>query len=363
MESETKCYALIPAFKPGACLPDLAQQLQRAGLIVVVVDDGSGPQYAPVFRKVKQWAEVLSYPENRGKGHALKTGLSYLAALSGSPTVVVTLDADGQHRVADALRIRDEALQHPGALILGCRSFGKGTPLKSQFGNTVTRMVFQLSTGKKVQDTQTGLRAFSTPLLNMLGALEGERYEYEMNVLLSCARAKIPIREVEIETVYFDGNAGSHFHPLRDSFLIYSELFKFAASSLAGFFIDYSLYTILTILTAGLGTVSVPLSNICARAVSAAANYWINRRFVFQNRGSVAKSASMYFTLAACILAGNTLLLNFLVEQLSLNKFLAKLLTELTFFMFSWMVQKFFIFRRKQHPQKKFNCGQYNQYN
>ena len=70
------------------------------------------------------------------------------------------------------------------------------------------------------------MRAFSSRLLPGMDRIEGERYEYEMNVLLWIARRKIPIREMEIETIYIDGNASSHFRPLRDSLIIYSQFFR-----------------------------------------------------------------------------------------------------------------------------------------
>lgn len=64
-----------------------------------------------------------------------------------------------------------------------------------------------------VYDTQTGLRAFSVSRIPMMLEMQGERYEYEINVLLYATRRKIPIQEVEIATVYLDGNQTSHFNP------------------------------------------------------------------------------------------------------------------------------------------------------
>jgi exopolysaccharide biosynthesis protein len=102
-------------------------------------------------------------------------------------------------------------------------------------------------------DTQTGLRAFDMSLVPLLLDIRGERYEYEMNMLLDFARMGVPIRETRIETVYIKGNSTSHFHVLRDSAMIYGEIFKFAASSFTGFVVDYSLYSLMVLLTAGAG--------------------------------------------------------------------------------------------------------------
>ncbi|MEA4965549.1 MAG: bifunctional glycosyltransferase family 2/GtrA family protein [Oscillospiraceae bacterium] len=339
-------YALIPAYEPEPVLLEVAGQLAASGFSVLVVDDGSGAAYRDVFSSLAPLAEVLSYAENRGKGYALKLGLSHLLAYAPADSTVVTLDADGQHTVSDAWKVARRAQAEPDALVLGVRGFGKGTPLRSKFGNTVTRTVYRLSTGVRVSDTQTGLRAFSAAQIPTLLQIPGERYEYEMNMLLQSPQLGIPMREEPIETIYLSGNQSSHFRTIRDSYLVYGKFFKFAASSLTGFLVDYGLYSILVVALNGLGTaVSVPVSNVTARIVSAATNFTINKRLVFRNQDSALKTGAQYFLVAACILLGNTLLLSALVNLLGWNRFAAKLLTELTFFTLSFLAQRFWIFR------------------
>lgn len=340
--------ALIPAYEPDEHLLRLLRELGEAGFLRVVVDDGSGEAYQRLFEWVPSGTVLLSHRVNRGKGRALKTGLSYLLTRAPADSVVVTLDADGQHTAADAVRCAEAAERERGALILGCRSFRGGVPLRSRFGNAVTRAVYRLSSGASVRDTQTGLRAFGSGLIPELLAVEGERYEYEMNVLLVFPQRHIPLREVPIETIYEDGNRGSHFHTFRDSFRIYKEILKFSGSSFLGFLVDYSLYSALVIATASWGPVSVPLSNIAARTVSAGVNYTVNRRLVFRSRESVLRTGTQYFLLAACILCGNTFLLNWMVNGLGVNRFAAKLVTEVTFFTLSWLFQRTMIFRKRE---------------
>lgn len=342
-----KKIALIPAYEPDLLLVDLLSELKHQEFSAIVVDDGSGEKYRDIFYMAAQDAVVLTHPENRGKGAALKTGLRYIMEHCPADAVVVTMDADGQHKIDDAVRVCDDAAGHAGCLVLGSRAFSGDVPLRSRFGNSVTRTVFRLSTGSRVGDTQTGLRAFGTELIPFLLTVGGERYEYEMNVLLDCSRQSIPIREVEIATVYLNDNASSHFSTLRDSARIYREILKFAASSLTGFAVDYGLYSLLVTLTAGAGALSVPLSNVAARIVSASVNFTINKKFVFKSDESALRTGAQYFALAACILFGNTLLLSWLVSGLGINKFAAKIVTEITFFALSWAAQKFLIFRKK----------------
>ena len=340
--------ALVPAYEPGPMLPELVEKLSLAGFQVLVVDDGSGAAFAEVFEKTRVFAEVLTHEVNKGKGSALKTGLEHIRAAYPENAVIVTVDADGQHSVEDTLRVCAKALENTSSLVLGCRGFTAGVPARSRFGNAVTRFVYRASTGVAVSDTQTGLRAFNAELIPFLLSVSGARYEYEMNVLLACPREGIPIVEVEIQTIYFDNNSGSHFSTVKDSFRIYKEIFKFAASSLAGFITDYALYSLLTVLTIGLGAISVTLSNVLARIVSASVNYFLNKKFVFKCEGRTVKTAAGYFALAAVILLLNTLLLNYLTHGADINKYLAKVLTELALFVISWALQKFIIFRKKR---------------
>lgn len=224
---------LLPVYQPGPHLPALIAELREAapGCHVVVVDDGSGPAAAPVLRQAEDLGgTVLRHPRNRGKGRALKTGFGYAADRRPGHDVVCA-DADGQHHVADIVRVADR-VRATGHTVLGVRRFAENVPLRSKVGNTVTQALFRAATGRGVRDTQTGLRAYPGSLLGWLRTVPGERFEYEMNVLLAAARAGHRIEEVVITTTYLDDNASSHFGALSDSARIYWPLLRYAATSL-----------------------------------------------------------------------------------------------------------------------------------
>lgn len=359
-------YALIPAYEPDGRLLELIEDAVAEGFQVIVVDDGSSDDRQKYFKQAEYMATVLHHPENKGKGAALKTGFARIASMCEADDVVVTLDADGQHTMQDALNVCAESCTHPDSLILGSRALAENVPLRSRLGNTVTRFVYRLAAGVNVHDTQTGLRAFSCNLLPWMLEIKGDRYEYEMNVLLECPKADIPIREVPIRTIYLDDNKSSHFDTVKDSIRIYKEILKFSASSLVSFIIDYLLYSVMVLLTAGIGAeISLVISNVTARLVSATVNYNINRRYVFgadNENGNdensiktgtkagrkriISHPAVQYTLLAISILVGNTLVLSLLVEILGMNRLVAKLITELFFFIFSYLVQRNGIFKR-----------------
>ena len=225
-----KRIAVIPAYEPVPEMPEILKEAKAAGLCLLVVDDGSGEAYRKIFQEAEKYAKVLSYPENKGKGGALKTAFSWLLRNEPGSYPVIQMDSDGQHSVADALRLLDKVEEEKDALWLGSRVLPKDAPLRSRIGNDINRFLFSRISRTKVYDAQTGMRAFYSELLPLMAEAPGDRYEYEMNVLLAAAKKKIPIKEMEIKTIYIDKNASSHFRPLRDSVRIYWQILKSAGT-------------------------------------------------------------------------------------------------------------------------------------
>ena len=216
-----KTALIIPAYKPGKELLTLLARFQDdATFLPIVVDDGSGEDFKTIFGALPPGVTLLRHPVNRGKGAALKTALNYVLEDCPDCAFAVTADADGQHRYEDILRVCATAYDHPDALVLGSRKFEGEVPLRSRLGNGITRHVFSIASGVKVYDTQTGLRAFVREAVKRFAEVPGDRYEYEINMLLTAAQSGMPVMEHWIETVYLDDNASSHFNPFRDSFKI-----------------------------------------------------------------------------------------------------------------------------------------------
>jgi len=336
-----KKIALIPSYEPDDRLRKLVIELKNNGFIIIVVNDGSSQKYDKIFNSINKFSMVLEYDENKGKGYALKYGLKYIRD-NYDEYVVVTMDSDGQHLVKDAIKLCEYTINNPKELVIGKRIRSKDIPLRSRVGNGITKVIYRLVTGINIYDTQTGLRCFSDKLIDYSLAISGDRYEYEMNVLLYATSNNIKITEIEIETIYIDNNSGSHFNALKDSFRVYKEIIKFSLSSITSFIIDYLFYSIFVLLIG-----NITISNILARIISATSNYTINKNIVFKSRGKTMKTFSEYFLLATIILILNTLLLNIIVG-IGVNLFIAKILVEITLFIFSWLIQKNKIFRKEK---------------
>jgi glycosyltransferase involved in cell wall biosynthesis len=339
---------LIPAYEPDEQLPALLRSIRAAEpwAAVVVVDDGSGPAYKDVFDGVKDLGcHVIGYARNRGKGFALKTGFGFIADnLPGHD--VVCADSDGQHRVADILRVAEAvrsnaAIQRGSAtMVLGSRSFTGNVPARSKFGNTATRLLFTLATGERIPDTQTGLRGYPAAMLPWLRSVRGDRYEYELNLLLEARHAGFSIQSVDIATVYLDHNSGSHFRPLADSVRIYAPLLKFLASSFTAFLVDTMVFVLLTLIID-----SLLLAVLGARAVSSAVNFLVNRHIVFERGRDRPAGATgiRYFSLVAVLLAANFGLI-WALEALSVAALPAKILAEIALLAVSYAVQQRYLF-------------------
>lgn len=290
---------IIPALNPDEGLREIVERNWELENQIILVDDGSDKKYERLFWELGEKCIVLHHEENRGKGEAIKTALKYIKEELWECRVVGIMDADGQHLPDDMEKLLMKAAAEPMALIVGSRTIDRNVPWKSRMGNLITRRIFRMKTGVEVSDTQTGLRAFSTRLLDFMLDIEGERYEYEMNVLVTCAKANIPIIEVPIETIYHDkGNSCSHFRKVRDSVRIYRQLLKFSFVSFSSFLLDY------------------------------------------------------------VMLAGLILVLNNILLQIFLAVYIplypAKILTECTLFLISWLIQKKLIFSVRKSVDIKY---------
>jgi putative flippase GtrA len=212
--------------------------------------------------------------------------------------------------------------------------------------------VFRLQTGRRCTDTQTGLRGIPIALMRRIMDVPGERYEYEMNVLLYAADNGVPFVTVPIQTVYIDENRASHFRAVRDSALVYSGILKFGAASLICAVLDIGLFGLLA------GTVfrdnsnMVLYSSVAARLCSGVLNYCLNKFAVFSARGGAKQSAAKYFLLFLCIMAlsaGATQVLGVLPVNLTI----IKVLVDAALFFMSYAVQRRFVFAKSNREREQ----------
>jgi putative flippase GtrA len=309
----------------------------------IVVDDGSAAACAPIFEACARLpsAVVLRQPVRSGKGGALKAGLAAARARFPEAVGVVTADADGQHlphdigAVAAALA---EGADEAGHLVLGARRFEGEVPLRSRLGNALTRRVLRFVTGRRLTDTQTGLRGIPRAMIPQLLGLASGGYAFELDMLLRCGERGI--REVPIQTVYAAGNRTSHFDPIRDSMRIYWVLLRFFFASLASAVIDNVVFAAAYLALPQLGA-----CQLAARLVSMGVNFGLNRSAVFHDRQEIRRTLPRYLALSLLSgLLGYALIRG--LHGLGLRVLVAKVLAESLLFFLNFAVQRLVVFRR-----------------
>ena len=345
-----KIVAIIPAYDPPARLVDYVKALAASDwLAVVVVNDGSASRSDEVFKEIGRIpnAIVCEHAVNLGKGAALRTGLNYAYCQHRDAIGSVTIDADGQHLISDAVHVGRVLGEHPTDLVLGVRAFDADVPLRSRVGNGITGFLFRWVIGQSVSDTQTGLRGIPRDLVPTLLKLESRGYEFELDMLLACKHSGRRIRETKVQTVYLGQNDSSHFNPLWDSMRIYLVLFRFLLTSLATAAIDYSVFWLVYSHTTNLGA-----SQIAARLVAMVFNYTAVKRLVFYSKQAHAQTLPKYASLVA--ISGT--ISYFMIRCLSFMHFMpvtvAKIVSEVLIFLANFTIQRDFIFTRGELPQQ-----------
>ncbi len=356
-----KIAVIIPALDPDDRMITLVSELRGAGFIrIILVDDGSEIKNRKYFKVCKEdyGCHIIRHVVNFGKGIALKSAFNYILEYCPDIAGAVTVDCDGQHILKDIDTCARLTYEHPDHLILGCRQFDDSEiPLRSRFGNRVTRQVIRLLCGIHVSDTQTGLRGLPTPLIREHFAnVKGERFEYEMNMLIAAKEYQIPIEEFPIDTIYLENNESSHFNPFIDSIRIYKVFLKFMLSSLSSFAIDICLYWLLgyilrpvipddVLLPFGDMSVLILVRTVISRLASSLYNFFMNKNQVFKNDSRSPKIIGKYYILCVAQLLLSALLVNNLLTFITYST-LRKCIIDTLLFAISYQIQREWVFKK-----------------
>jgi len=336
---------VIPAYKPAENLINIVKTLLEYPFRkIVVVDDGSGDTFQSIFNHLKQMANVtlLQHQSNQGKGAALKTAFRHIVKDSEEDTShILTLDADGQHSPNDIVALAKRTTIDGDKLILGVRTFPEDIPLRSRFGNLLTRKVLSWTSRLRLQDTQTGLRCMPVGLAEKTLSIKSDCYEFELECLLLTKQTNTPILQQPIETIYLDDNASSHFRPLIDSIRIYLVFARYLLVSLYSFILDISIFAVLHYLTG-----NIIGSTYAARVVSGSFNFYYNKHSVFRshNKQGYLREALGYIALAIIVATLSGIFVNQLFQLTHWHPAIVKIIVDGSLFFLSFIVQRMLIF-------------------
>lgn len=211
---ELNILVVIPTYNNAPVLGAVLRDIQQYAPHVLVVNDGSTDETARVLEAYPD-VRVIAYPHNRGKGHALKTGLR--AATTEGYRYAITIDSDGQHFAADLPRFVEAIRQQPDRLLIGARNLASDNmPGKNTFANKFSNFWFRLETGLALADTQSGYRLY--PLQRLKGmCFFTTKYEFELEIIVRAAWRNIPVANIPVGVYYPpEGERISHFRPVRD---------------------------------------------------------------------------------------------------------------------------------------------------
>jgi len=188
---------IIPAFNERDRIAGVVGKALEFGR-VIVVDDGSSDDTA-VFAK-NAGAVVLRQPVNMGVGFTTKTGLDY-AVKNFSPSILVTIDADGQHPVELIPRLLEKIRCGYDVVFTNRLSDRARMPYSKRLGNVVLSRLTNLVSGSRVSDTQSGFRALTMRAYESL-ALECDDYAFVSEMVYEVGQAGLKYVEVDIPAVY-----------------------------------------------------------------------------------------------------------------------------------------------------------------
>lgn len=212
--------ALVPTFDNPATIRGVVERLRTHIDDVLVIDDGSGTAGRDECLRLQRdgLALVHRLPENRGKGAAIKAGFGLL--MQRGFTHAMQVDADGQHDLASVPDFLRASADRTDALILGYPSYDESVPTLRRQLRKLTQFWVDVETGRKgvIRDAMIGFRVY--PLARTIGVgARGNRMEYDVEIAVRMARARVPIVNLPVRVRYLTKDEGgvSHFRPLRDN--------------------------------------------------------------------------------------------------------------------------------------------------
>lgn len=345
---------IIPAYNPDEKFIYFLDKLTGDGWKdIIVVDDGSKKECSKYFEKaVKQYGcQLVRHNVNLGQGRAFKSAFNYFVGkyLGGADIIgVVECDCDGQHVLEDVNRCAELLRDNPNDFILGVRNFNdKSIPFRSRFGNKCTNLVFKIFCGIPIDDTQTGLKGIPKSFILKLIETPGERFEYASSVLIETKKSRVRILQFPIQTIYIDGNATSHFNPLKDSLRIYSLIFKYMISSLTTVLIDIAMFGVF-IKVFWAAENGIFISSACAKIFSGIFNFWVNKKHVFKSGGRFFKEAVKYVLLCVCHIIVSSTLISVLVKYTRISSVIAKMIVDTILFFVVYYIQNMWVFKNEK---------------
>ena len=344
---------VIPSLNPDQRFLDFMLSLKTEitsncsfSIDIIVINDGTNPELLHFYKEAQDIYPftLLTHATNLGKGRAMKTAINHVLNFYPDIKGVLFADSDGQHLATDCFKCIQLSNQYPDDLILGVRDFNdRNIPTKNKLGNIITRNVFHFLCGIKVSDSQTGLRVIPQNFLEPLMNTQGERFEFEMYMLLATKDFQISIQEQAITAVYEKESYTTHFNPIRDSLKIYAIFLKFLFSGISSFLLDSMLFLLFINLLHGQQSYII-IATFLARGFSSIYNYMVNHHLVFKSDNKIG-GLIKYYTLVIIQAFISGYLVTQLFHVIVLPEIFIKIPVDLCLFLLNFYLQQTWVFK------------------
>lgn len=196
----------LPAYNEEKNIAGIITKLQKISNRVIVCNDGSSDMTGEIAEKMG--AIVINHPKNLGYGGAIKS--IFLKAREMSPDVLVTFDADGQHRIEDIEKIIEPISNDEADIVIGSRFLGKNdnVPSYRKLGISAITKMTNIATKQKITDSQSGFRAYNKKSLDELNLSE-RGMGISTEILIKADKKELKIVEVPIKILY-EGDTSTH---------------------------------------------------------------------------------------------------------------------------------------------------------
>lgn len=345
-------YIIIPSYNPSEKLIGLMQDLKKYFQNIIVINDGSKPDYDYIYKKAEEnKCTILKNDSNLGKGQSIKDGIKEaLNRNNKNLKGFITVDSDGQYSADDVKNVADELLNNPQSLVLGIRDFSKiKLSAKQKFRNSISTLLFKLSTGKKCKDTQTGLRGIPLNLLEMALDESGKRYEYEMNFLMDAMLA-VDTKTVSVQTDSTGNDRASNYHVFSDTLRVFARFITYTFSSLSSYLLDVILFAVLNqhliprIITNDVACVWI--SSSIGKIAAAVLNYIINKKLSFKSKAPGTVEFLKYLIVFLIKLTGSGVFVNLLKSYIPIPITLLRCIVDTLIFFVCYRLQKVWVFKK-----------------
>lgn len=212
--AELKCVVLMPTYNNAGTIAQVISDVKEFATDVIVVNDGSTDNTASILASI-EGIKVIDYPNNKGKGYALKLGLR--KAYEWGYRYAITIDSDGQHYADDIPTFIETIEQKPDSLLIGARNLtAENMPSKNTFANRFSNFWYKVETGQTLTDTQSGYRLYPLTKLQNIHFIT-RRYEFEVEIIVRAAWRGVNVENIPIKVYYPPVEERvSHFRPLQD---------------------------------------------------------------------------------------------------------------------------------------------------